>query len=25
VNGVCPTGSGSPVPCSKFPMCAPKK
>lgn len=25
VNGVCPKGAGSPVPCSKFPMCAPKK
>jgi hypothetical protein len=25
VNGTCPKGSGSPVPCQKFPMCAPKK
>lgn len=22
VNGACPKGSGSPVPCSKLPMCA---
>jgi hypothetical protein len=25
VNGVCPKGSGNPMPCPKFPMCAPKK
>jgi len=25
VNGACLKGSGSPVPCAKFPMCAPKK
>lgn len=25
VSGVCPKGSGSPVPCPKLPMCAPKK
>jgi hypothetical protein len=25
VNGACLKGSGSPVPCSKFTMCAPKK
>ena len=25
VNGACPKGSGSPVPCPKLPMCAPKK
>jgi hypothetical protein len=25
VNGACPKGSGSPVPCLKLPMCAPKR
>jgi hypothetical protein len=25
VNGACAKGSGSPLPCQKLPMCAPKK